>query len=465
MRRFTIILIVIALFVNCAQKVGVGLQENFKPEIEIKTGRDFPELKAQEIINEIRIEDKTFALKTRQEKAILKLPRKYMKLLKEGKGKPVPEKNWQIAFNPAEKALFVLPVTDTIKIECEKQDPENFNKFINFAVEDFDSLEVLFRGEILPRTRLNYTAGDTAGGSILKLQIPVWESIDKKDYQIQISRPFYEDYSREITKLDQNRLKLGLSQSELQIQLINKESSPFIPRQLYIENAAGQRETYLATEIEGGVSLYDLEFPVKVYGSQYRWQFFNYQDEKIENAVYTKPGEYKLYFLEKERELPIILYDISRDQINKEIFENWVLNKMEKIDNVFLYLTNGYENIFNNNDQDYNDILNRIYRMQPRTSNILESIERFSTTLKRKNILDNYLNSPAKYGNKLQPHYYIFLSGDNVERLSTAINHFLNKINKLDIPKNRLTVCIEKQFRNNEFAKSIEASRINLKVL
>ena len=465
MRIFIIILVVIVLFFNCAQKVGVGLQENFKPEIEVKTGTDFPEVKAPEIINQIRIEDKTFALKTRKDKAILKLPRKYMKLLKQGKGAPIPEKNWQLAFNPAEKELYVLPITDTMKIKCQKQDPEKFNKYINFTAEDFDSLNVLFRGKILPRTRLDYTAGDTAGGSILKLQIPIWESINKSDYRIQISKPFYEEYSREITKLDKNRLKLGLSQSELQIQLINKESSPFLPRELYIENAAGQKETYLATEIEGGVNLYDLEFPVKVYGSRYRWQFFNYKDEKIETAVYTKPGEYKLYFLEKERELPIILYDISRDQINKEVFENWVLNKMEKIDNVFLYLTNGYENIFNSNDQNYNDILNRIYRMQPRTSNILESIERFSTTLKRKNVLDYYLNNPAQYGNKLQPHYYIFLSGDNVERLSTAINHFLNKINKLDIPKNRLTIYIEKQYQNNEFAKSIEASRINLKVL
>ncbi|MCF7885230.1 MAG: hypothetical protein K9M80_01940 [Candidatus Marinimicrobia bacterium] len=465
MRKISFILLLATFLFNCSQRIGVGLKDDFRAEIQVETGQNYPELNTTDIIQKIQIGDKNFVIETINGKEQLTVPGEYGKLLEQGQAKPVGDKDWQITYDKADQILYFLPPTDTLRITCKKQNPENFDSFINFTKEDLDSISVLFKNKPLPSSRLNIVSSGTGYKPIMELHIPSWESIKPSDYKIQISRPFYEDYLQSISSLKQNELRLGLSQSELQIQLINKESSVFIPEKLYLKNAAGKTETYLTTEIEGGVNLYDLEFPVQVYGSKYRWQFFNHKDEKIEAAVYTKPGNYKLYYLEKERELPIILYDISRDQIDRSLFENWVLNKMEKIDNIFLYITNGYESVFNTENVEYKNILNKIYRIHPRTSNILESLDRFSLILKRKDILEKYLNSPAQYGNKLSPHYYLFLSGDNVERLSTAISHLLNKISQVQISRQNLTICIDSQYKNSQFSKQINNSNIELKYL
>lgn len=462
MRKFIGIFILIALLVNCAQKIGVGIQEDFSPEIKVKTGQEYPELKVTDFVKEIKIGDKTFAIGTVGEKSVVKLPPHYQNLMARGNAKPVDSKDWQVSYNKSDKILYILPPTDTLEIECQKQDPENFDNYIDFTQQDFDSVSIYFKNIKLPPSRMTFHSADSLAKSIIKLQIPAWKSIVPSNYNLKISNPVYEDFTKKLPPLVQDGLKLGLEQVELTIQLLNKESSPFMPENLFIENAKGDKNTYLTTQIEGGVELYKLEFPVKVYGSKYKWQFFNYKDEKIEEAVYTEPGSYKLYFLEKERELPIVMYDISREQIDRSTFENWVRNKMNKIDNIFLYITNGYENSFNGDNQEYDDILNKIYRMRPRTSNILESIERFSLTLKRKNILDNYLNSPAQYGNKLQPRYYIFLSGDNVERLSTAVQHFTNKIDRVKIPEDKLTICIDQKYANTNFFRSLKSMNIDV---
>ncbi|HMA61411.1 MAG TPA: hypothetical protein VKP78_02055 [bacterium] len=466
MRKIMFLILGIALFMSCSQKIGVGLREDFSPEIKVETGQDFPELQAEKIITKLKIEDKTFPIETSDGETTVKIPRKYKKYLKEGKGQPVDSDQWQISYDQEANKLHILPKTKTIEIQCQKQNPENFAKYIDFEQQDFDSLEVVFQNNTLPESRLQTTVGsDTTGPSILELQVPIWESIQESDYKIKIMRPFYEEYIQTLTAIPNNQLKLGLSRSELKVRLINKENSVFMPDQIYVENATGQQETFLTTEIEGGISLYDLEFPVKVSASQYKWQLFNYKDEKIDFQVYNKPGQYQLYYLEKERELPIVLYDVSRDQIDRNSFENWVVNKMQKIDNIFLYITNGYENVFNTDNTDYNTVINRIYRMRPQTSNILESIERFTLTLKRKDILENYLNNPVEYGQKLQPHYYLFISGDNVERLSTAINHFTEKLNRVDIPADRLTIYVDQEYSGSDFINSLKDRKFEIKTL
>src|SRR6056297_3415058 len=140
MRKLIFIIFLLGLLFSCAQKIGVGIDADYEPEIIVKTGQKYPELQVQEIIKNIRIKDKIFPLETKNGETLIKIPNKYGKLLKQGKAESVDNKEWEISYNREDEILYILPPLKTLRIECKKQSQENFADYIAFTKKDFDSL-------------------------------------------------------------------------------------------------------------------------------------------------------------------------------------------------------------------------------------------------------------------------------------------------------------------------------------
>ena len=455
-----ILITVSILFFGCAPQIGVNLKKEFSPEIEVKTGKKYPELKVSQFAKSIRIGGETFPIKKTQKKSFVKLAGNNLDILKKEGGEVVGKENWEVSYDQKNKIVYIVPTTKEIRLELQKQNPKKLSEYIKFDSLDFSSVNVEYKSRDLPEGRLKFSVEKNKTNLIFK--IPSWKSIDSQNYQINISRKFYETYQKDLSTIENDLIKLKLSQSEFTVDFRNKEKSVFMPEEVKIINATGREKDYLTTQLEGGIELYNMNFPVVLTGDKYKWQLFNQKGEEVDSLVFTEPGKYTVKYLEKERELPLAFYDISTDYIEPELFENWVLNKKDKLDHIFLYVTNGYENSSNWGLKDEEEVLNRIYRISPRTSSILESIERFSVLRDRKNILGKFMENPAQYGKKLKPRYYIFISNENVQRLSTAVDMFKNKLKEVEIPLDKLTVCVGKEVINSSFVKKMQAMDVEI---
>ncbi len=462
MRKVTLLVLVTLFFLaNCSQKVGVKLDPDYKPEVRVVANQDYPEIKVSEIVESVTIADKNYPIIQKDGREIAKLPRKYLKHAEKYNFRSGTLDHWKFNYLENNKVLEMEPKSYKVPVTLLRQNPRDYDKFRPFIRDDLANIEVYFNDKKLPDSRYISEQGRP---DLLEIKIPTLPQVHMDDYRISINIPGYENYQEKLIDIQDKTVKLKLQKSMLRLNFVNLDQTMFEPGFVHIENQYGLEEKYSSMELKQGISFYDIEFPINIYSKKGSISIFDKQGNMIDTLVVESPGYFDLMFKERMREFPAILYDISQGQVTPEIFEKWVNEKKESSEGIFLYVTNGYEKIFNSNPDNIIAVSNKIYRLVPRTSNVLESIGQFTQSFKQFASNAN-LNDEEIYGTKLAPRYYIFLSDDNVERLEFAVNKLVDKIEELGINNNNLVIFINESKDQSTLIQQLKNNNITVQLI
>jgi len=450
--RKIILMLLLAIFLNeCSQKLAIEISPDYSPEFSAFSEQDTTGKQIRDITEKIDVDGKSYAIKSKKELEIVKIPRKVVKKLDELEIKTEDEELWTIDYTKESKSLTISPKTYEIPVDLYRQNPDDFEKYRPFQNADIDNLRVFYKDEELSTNRCH--SGSVRPDQI-QLQIPLLSELKMDDYRIDVQLADYLPYSESLIDIEDKKIKLNLEWGKLKLNPINKEESEFIPRKYYLENTRGLLREFSDAQIKEGMNIYDIEYPVKLFGEKYRCQFYDINNNKIDTLIFENEGNYDFSYNELPREIPVVFYDMSSGLISSEEFENWINEKKLKSDGIFIFVTNGYEKLFNEAPMDFNNIIGKINRITPRTSNILESITNFKNSFDNIEFMSNF-SDPVKFGNKITKKYYFFLSDENVGRLDFALNKFEKQINELEIDKEQLDIYIRNSEENQEFIEKL----------
>lgn len=250
----------------------------------------------------------------------------------------------------------------------------------------------------------------------------------------------------------------------LKLKFVNMENAVYEPGFVCLKNKYNKTEKYSSRELKSGISVYDVEFPVKLYSQKNAIAIFDEKGNQIDTLLINNAGFFDLLFKENLREFPAVFYDLSEGKADPQTFEKWVNAKKNSSEGVFLYVTNGYEKISNSNPDNIINVTNKIYRITPRTSNVLESLKNFTDSFQGF-AGDANLNDEEVYGNKMTPRYYIFLANENVERLQFAVDKLVQKMDELKMAKDRVIIYINKSQEKSSIINQLKNNNLNVQIL
>jgi len=459
MKKILLLIITVIFIAGCSQNVGIRVDPEYNPEVKIISDQNYPEIRSSELFTNLRIEGKGYPILRKDDKETIKLPSKYLKKIKKYN---ISVKNgdfWDFNFSKDDKILTVTPKTYNLSITLLRQNPKNYNNNRPFLRDDIKNVTVYYKDEVLNSTRY-FSKLDRPDK--LNLKIPSLQEVKMDDYYIEITIPGYEPFKKSLININDNKIMLKLKSGMMQLNFVNLENSIFVPRYIEMINANNDLEKYTITELMTGISLFDIELPVKLFGINNSFQLFDKNGDILDTLVLTNTGIFDILYKEKIRELPIVFYDISEGLPNIKEFENWLTKAENGSEGVFLYVTNGYEKIYNNNPGELENVKNRIHRINPRTSNVLEALSTFKDKFLSSKFKTQFDNKKV-YGNKLNPKYYIFLSDENADRLLYAIDRFVKQFDELEISKEDTVIFTNK--KNQDFIKKLEKNNIIVKTL
>lgn len=446
---------------NCAQNVGVKIDPEFDPEVRIVSNQDYPEIKTSEYLQKLTIEGKDYAIILKDGKETAKIPKKYLKNISQYEVKVSDKDLWKFNYLNEIKILEAEPKNYKVPVNLLRQNPENHNNNRPFILEDMANISVFYKDKRLIATRY---LSDDGRPDKLDLKIPTFPEVSMDDYSIKIDLPGYEPYNKKLIDIQDKTIKLKLQQSMLKLKFVNLENAIFEPGFVCMKNKYNKTEKYSSNELKKGVSVYDVEFPVKLFSQKNSIALFDNKGNSIDTLVIDKAGFFDLLFKENLREFPAVFYDLSEGKATPEAFEKWVNAKKDASEGVFLYVTNGYEKISNSNPDNIINVTNKIYRITPRTSNVLESLKNFTDSFSGF-AGDANLNNEELYGSKMTPRYYLFLSDENVERLQFATDKLVKKLEELKIAKDRVIIYINKSQQNSSLVSQLKNNNLNVQIL
>jgi len=459
MKRLVVLVVITLLFLShCAQNVGVKIDPEYDPEVRIIANQNYPEIKTSEVLMALDVNDKVYPITTKDGHEVVKIPGKYLKNIDKYAMKAGLNDLWTFSYEPADKTLQAEPKNYSVALNLVRQNPENHEKSRPFVRDDLEKVEVYYKDKNLGNSRFLPEHGRP---DMLDLKIPSFPEVQMDDYRIKIDLPGYETYDKKLIDIQDKTVQLKLRRGMLKFKFVNLENTSFEPGFAYLENKYSKVEKYSSSELKNGISIYEVEFPVKIFSKKKSISIFDDKGNSIDTLTIDKAGFYDLIFKENTREFPAIFYDISDGKTTPEIFEQWLNDKKNASDGIFVYASNGDEKISNSNPNNIINVTNQIYRIIPRTSNVLESLEEFTKKFKSF-AKDANLNDEESYGTKLSPRYYIFLSDDNVERLEFAVDKFTNQIKKMDVDSNRVIVYINSSKKNSSIIKQLENNNFNV---
>jgi hypothetical protein len=284
------------------------------------------------------------------------------------------------------------------------------------------------------------------------------------DYTIKVKLPGYEKFHQKLIDIENKTIELKLRQSMLKLKFVNLENTLYEPGFILMENKYSKVEKYSSAELKQGISVYDIEFPAKLFSPKNSISIFDKKGNAIDTLIIDNAGFFDFIFKENVREFPAVFYDLSEGKTAPDIFENWINEKKTKSDGIFLYVTNGYEKVYNSNPDNIISVANKIYRIVPRTSNVLESISEFEKSFESF-ARDVNLNDEEAYGTKMKPRFYLFLSDENVERLEFAVNKFVEKIEEMEIERDRIVVFINAAQKNSSIIKQLKNNNFSVQII
>ena len=462
MKRLIFLTVITLLFLShCAQNVGVKIDPEYDPEVRIIANQDYPELKSSEILQVLEVNEKIYPITMKNGHEVAKIPGKYLKNIKKYQMKSGLNDLWNFTYQSADKIVEAEPKNYSVALSLVRQNPENHENNRPFVRDDLSKVDVFYKDKTLPSTRFLPEHGRP---DMLDLKIPSFPEVQMDDYRIKIEIPGYEVYDKKLIDIQDKKVLLKLRQSMLKFKFVNLENSSFEPGFIYLENKYSKVEKYSSSELKSGISIYGVEFPVKIFSKKKSISIFDNKANEIDTMIINKAGYYDLIFKENVREFPAIFYDISDGKTTPEIFEQWLNDKKSSSEGVFVFVSNGDEKISNSNPNNIINVTNQIYRIIPRTSNVLESLEEFTkkfTSFAK----DANLNDEEIYGTKLLPRYYIFLSDDNVERLEFAVDKFTRQIKKMDVDSNDVIVYINSSKKNSSIIKQLKNNNFNVQTI
>jgi len=461
MRKLIILIIIITFLTGCSQKVFLELDKNYNPELKTITGQDSASVKYSDVLGSLNIDEEEYEIKTKKDREIIKISRAEIKNLANKDLKSGKNGDWELNFNKKKKAIIATPKTNTIPIVMKRQSKEDYTQFLPFKPADIENVTLSFQDITLSKSRYFEEINKP---DQIELKIPTISKIKMDDYLVEVSIDAYEKYSQNLSDIENKEIRLKLKRGSLQFDFVNKENSEYNPRELFFLNTNGDVTQYTGEEIDNGVSFYEIEFPINVYGNTKRWQFYNEKGGKVDTLVFNQPGMYKFNFLEKTRDFPLVFFDLSEGQITLEKFEKWLKKLETDADGVFLYATNGYEKLFNPKSDELKKVVNQLHRTIPRTSNILESISTFSNTIKKTNLMKSFYGTPQN-PEKVLPKFYFFLSVDNINRLQYDVDRFNKHIDDLQIQKKNITIFTPDDKNNQAIIKELKSKNFKIILL
>jgi len=462
MKKILFLFFITLIFLsNCAQNVRVKIDPEYNPEVRIVSDQDYPEIKSLEYLRNITIDGKNYSIELKDGKEVVKIPKKYLKNINHHNVKAAGKDLWNFYYMENVKILEVEPKHYKVPVTLLRQNPENYDKSRPFVREDLDSIDVLYRGSELTATRYLSEQGRP---DQLELKIPTFSEVKMDDYRIRIDLPGYETYSQKLIDIQDKTLRLKLRQSMLKLKFENLDNNIFEPGILLMANKFGKVEKYSTSELKKGISVYDVEFPVKLYSAKKNISLYDNNGNKIDTLQIPRAGFFDLLFRENLREFPVVFYDLSTGKADPRNFEQWVNAKKQDCEGVFLYVTNGYEKVYNSNPDNIISVTNKIYRITPRTSNILESIKNFNDSFQQFSGEIN-LNDEERYGAKMTPRYYLFLSDENVDRLQFAVDKLVEQIRNSRIDKDKLIIFVNNTREKSATVKLLRNNNLNIQIL
>ncbi len=462
MKKIILLTLISVLFLNrCAQNVGVKIDPEYKPEVRVVSSQDYPELTAVNVIQKIYINGKEYDIKRKEGREIARLPRKFLKNWQEYPVEAGLNDYWNFEYDNQQEVLEAVPKIYTVPITLLRQNPKQVTKNRPFVREDLNQIALYYKSDSLTQKRYIPKHGRP---DMIQLKIPSFPKVKMDDYKISIDLPGYEKYEEKIINIQDKTVKLKLKKSMLRFKFVNLENSVYEPGFIYLQNQYDKLEKYSSRELKQGISIYNAEFPVQLFSQKKSVSLFDKSGNAIDTLTIAKPGFYDFLFKENMREFPAVFYDLSQGKTTPGQFEKWINQKKAEADGVFLYVTNGYEKIYNSNPDNIISVTNKIYRLTPRTSNVLESIQEF--TQRFKGFANNAnLNDEEVYGAKLSPRYYLFLSDENVERLAFAVNKLTAKIAELNIPKDKVIIYINASKTGSSIIKQLKTKNFNIQTI
>ena len=462
MKKVLILFFLTLIFLsNCAQNVRVKVDPEYNPEVRIISNQDYPEIKTSELLQKLTIEGKDYAITVKKGKEVARIPKKYLKALDKYNIQILQNDFWNFNYFESDKILNAEPKNYKVPLTLLRQNPKKYDKNRPFIRDDLKSVELYYKDKKLTESRYLSKQGRP---DIVDLKIPTFPEILMDDYSIKIDIPGYETYNQKIIDIQNKTVKLKLRQGMLKFKFVNIENSMFDPGFIFIENKYNKIEKYSSLELKKGISIYDVEFPVKLFSKKGNITIFDEQGNKIDTLVVKNAGFFDMLYKENFREFPAIFYDLSEGKANPDVFEKWVNNKKNSSEGIFLFVTNGYEKVFNSNPDNIINVTNKIYRLSPRTSNVLESINHFSEKFKSFTNNTN-LNDEEVYGTKMTPKFYIFLSDENVERLQFAVDRFVKQIHDSKFKKDSVVIFLNPSQKNSSIIQQLKDNNLNVQIL
>lgn len=462
MKKLVLLVITTLLLLShCAQNVGLKIDPEYDPEIRIVTNQQYPELKSSEILQTVVVNGDTYPVTELNGYEVVKIPRKYLKNRELVEMKSEGADLWNFQYKQSEKVIIAAPKTYVVPLVLERQNPENYDNLRPFTRPDLATVDVFYNKTSLEDQRFLSKHGRP---DVVELKIPSFPEVQMDDYRIRIEMPGYEVFDKKLIDIQNKSVQLKLNRSMLKLKFVNLENSTYEPGFVCLKNKYSKIEKYSTSELKKGISIYDIEFPVKIFSENNSISIFDDKGHPIDYLTIEKAGYFDLVFKENVREFPAIFYDISDGKTKPEKFEKWINEKKATSEGIFVFASNGDEKISNSNPNNIINVSNQIYRIVPRTSNILENLEEFTKYFKSF-AKDANLNDEGIYGMKLSPRYYIFLSDDNVERLEFAVDKFTQQMNKMNINNNEVVVYINSTQNKSSIINQLKTKNFSVQTV
>ncbi|MBN2279957.1 MAG: hypothetical protein JXQ65_05205 [Candidatus Marinimicrobia bacterium] len=462
MKRLAFLFFLILIFLSqCAQNVGIMIDSEYDPEVKIVAGKNYPEIRSIEVIQALEVNGKIYPITQKDRHEIVKIPVKYLKNPNKYTLKAGLNDLWQFTYSEADKTLEAVPRHYSVTLDLLRQNPRQYDKNRPFIREDLAAVEIYYMDKVLENNRFLANNGRP---DLLDLKIPVFPEVRMDDYRIKINLPGYEPFDRKLIDIQEKTIRLRLQQEMLKLKFVNLENSTYEPGFVILQNSISKEEKYSSDELKEGISIYSIEFPVKIYSQQKSITLFDDRGQEMDTLIIDKAGFYNLVYKENFREFPVVFYDISKGKTEPDMMERWLNEKKNSSEGIFIFASNGDEKIFNSNPNNIINVTNQIYRIAPRTSNVLDNIREFIGKFKNFTSQTN-LDNEETFGTKLAPRYYIFLSDDNVERLEFAVEKFTRQLQDLEIKSTDVIVCINESQKKSAVIRQLKESNFNVQTL